>query len=256
MMQDYYLILELKQNATLDQIKQAYKCLAKIYHPDTLTGLTEAQRAHFTEKFKKINEAYTVLSDLTQKATYDAKLNKLEVAPSSIDFGIVDKGNKVIRTFSINHLGTPSKINISCPETWCTVTSIKSLSGNTTFPLSVEVTAETENLSPQKHAGRIDIDIDGLKSTVSLSISVRQVKPHSPPKSENVFTLLDAFAPVIDAITRDILDATTRSQAGRAARRVRHKAIIDEWAQFFNFFRWVMLLMGTLLVLFLLAVAV
>lgn len=186
-MKDYYLILRLLKNATPEQIKQKYRELAQIYHPDKLTGLSEKQKSHFTEEFKEINEAYQTLSDPTQKAEYDAKLNKLEVSPSSIDFGIVDKGSKAIRTFSINHLGTPRNIDFSCSEQWFTVTSIKSFSDDETFPLSVEVTAETKNLSPQKHAGRIDIDIDGLKSKVSLSISVRQVKPPSLPKS-GVFT--------------------------------------------------------------------
>src|SRR5690606_14421034 len=49
--------------------KAAYKSLAKKYHPDVNTG-----NAYYEEKFKKINEAYQVLSDASKKFFYDIKL--------------------------------------------------------------------------------------------------------------------------------------------------------------------------------------
>jgi len=187
-MKDYYLILRLPRSATPEQIKQKYRELAQIYHPDKLAGLSDKQKAHFTEEFREINEAYQILSDPTQKAAYDAELNRVEVSPSSIDFGIVEKGNKAVRMFSVNHLGTPCNIDFSCSEKWLTVTGVKSFSDDETFPLSVEVTAETKILSPQKHAAWIDIDIDGHKGKVSLSITVQQVKPSPTPPKSGVFT--------------------------------------------------------------------
>ncbi len=64
---DYYAILGVPRNATLDEIKRAYRRLALKYHPDRNPGDKEAE-----EKFKEISEAYNVLSDPEKRALYDA----------------------------------------------------------------------------------------------------------------------------------------------------------------------------------------
>jgi len=63
---DYYEVLELSKGAGTDEIKKAYKKLAKKYHPDMNPGDKAAE-----EKFKEINEAYAVLSDEEKRAKYD-----------------------------------------------------------------------------------------------------------------------------------------------------------------------------------------
>ena len=63
---DYYEVLGVNKSASEDEIKKAYKKMARKYHPDLNPDNKEAE-----EKFKEVNEAYEVLSDANKKARYD-----------------------------------------------------------------------------------------------------------------------------------------------------------------------------------------
>ncbi|CAA7599380.1 DnaJ domain protein [Acididesulfobacillus acetoxydans] len=81
MKRDYYEVLGLGKGAGDAEIKQAYRKLARQYHPDVNPGNKEAE-----EKFKEATEAYDVLSDPEKKARYD-QFGHAGVDPNAGGFG-------------------------------------------------------------------------------------------------------------------------------------------------------------------------
>jgi curved DNA-binding protein len=67
MAEDYYQILGVNRNATPEEIKKAYRKLAQKYHPDKAKGNKKEAEA----QFKKISEAYAVLSNVDKRKEYD-----------------------------------------------------------------------------------------------------------------------------------------------------------------------------------------
>lgn len=68
---DLYGILGISKTASADEIKSAYRGLAKKYHPDVYATASDAEKKAAEEKFKDIQHAYDVLSDPQKKAAYD-----------------------------------------------------------------------------------------------------------------------------------------------------------------------------------------
>ena len=66
---DYYETLGIERNASDDEIKKAFRKLARVHHPDVHTG--DQQKKVSEEKFKEINEAYEILSDQEKRRRYD-----------------------------------------------------------------------------------------------------------------------------------------------------------------------------------------
>jgi len=76
-MKDYYYILGIKQNASSEDIKKAYRKLSLKFHPDKNEG-----DDFFTERFKEIQEAYETLIDNTKRNRYDnLKTNSATTQP-------------------------------------------------------------------------------------------------------------------------------------------------------------------------------
>ena len=64
---DYYKLLGVERSAGEDEIRKAFRKLARLYHPDVAKNKKESE-----EKFKEINEAYEVLGDAEKRKKYDA----------------------------------------------------------------------------------------------------------------------------------------------------------------------------------------
>jgi DnaJ domain len=75
---DYYALLGLKPSASVREIRQAYRELSKLYHPDTTT----LPSAIATAKFQRLNEAYATLSSADQRLAYDQKAGYSRVVVS------------------------------------------------------------------------------------------------------------------------------------------------------------------------------
>ena len=63
---DYYVVLGVPRNASSEDIRKAYKRQALLFHPDKNPNNKDAE-----EKFKKISEAYTVLTDPNKREVFD-----------------------------------------------------------------------------------------------------------------------------------------------------------------------------------------
>lgn len=113
---DYYKILNVSKEATQDEIKKAYRKLAKQYHPDQSTNSD-----HDTAKFKEATTAYEVLSDKTKRGQYDrGELNQAGVnfRPNTADttyswggWGVDDIFNSVMNGGSF-HRTKPKGQNV------------------------------------------------------------------------------------------------------------------------------------------------
>ncbi|KAL4571776.1 hypothetical protein LXL04_018541 [Taraxacum kok-saghyz] len=73
---DYYKVLGLSSNATKDEIKEAFRNIAKKFHPDKHSASPKSVRDGATVRFKQASEAYEVLVDDHKRADYNLRANR------------------------------------------------------------------------------------------------------------------------------------------------------------------------------------
>jgi molecular chaperone DnaJ len=112
MARDYYEILGVSRDSSKEEIKRAYRRLARKYHPDV------NKEPGAEERFKEINRAYEVLSDNELKARYDrfgeAGLSGAAAAASGFqDFAGMGGFADIFESFFTNFAGAGSRL---CPQ--------------------------------------------------------------------------------------------------------------------------------------------
>lgn len=121
---EYYDLLGIKRDASTTEIKKAYRQLAKKYHPDRHSDKNEETRKKFSEKFKKISEAYSILSDNEKRETYN-KFGKDGIDKSEFKFDVSDLFGNIFGFTSPGKTDrdvTIHKIHISLEEFYTGVT--------------------------------------------------------------------------------------------------------------------------------------
>ena len=101
---DYYKILGVERTASHDDIRKAFRKLARQYHPDVAKD-----KKHAEEKFKEINEAYEVLGDAEKRKKYDNLGADWNAGFHPPPPGGRGGGGDSFRTYSWNGGGTPSE---------------------------------------------------------------------------------------------------------------------------------------------------
>lgn len=86
---NYYEILQVDKKASEEVIDKAFKVLAKKYHPDTQQ---EDKKEWAEQKFKELNNAYEVLSDMEKRSQYDATL---EEELSEMELALIQKNRQL-----------------------------------------------------------------------------------------------------------------------------------------------------------------
>jgi len=115
----YYNILGVDKNASKNDIKQAYRKLAKKYHPDMHTDKDKKVQEQFVEKFKQINEANDVLSNEQKRRTYDTQNVNNIMSFFNKPFGMHHK-HRQRRPKKLKYIA--HKIRVSLDEFYCGVT--------------------------------------------------------------------------------------------------------------------------------------
>jgi len=159
---NHYEILGLPKNATPEQIKAAFRTLAKEYHPDV------NKNPEATEQFKMLNEAWQILMDQEKRASYDRQLEDLDrvskaaeyasnMMPGKAKFAYTNAGYEIISGIPMQQLTpdqlaayTPAAIIVSAEQLY---SAIKNPDDTKIQLIQVMGPAESQALSALLEAG-------------------------------------------------------------------------------------------------------
>jgi len=188
---DYYEILGIQRNASPQGIKEAWLYWVNILHPDRMSKMPEHIRIKAQEDLKKVNEAYSVLSDSRKRAEYDRRMGasvdvkvsgyeqtepkpKVEIYPAIIFLDSMKPRAKQKGTFFIRNVGGDySKVLISNPEKWIKIIRTESLYPGKKLPMRVDL----EAIAPERGktvGSEIRVRVDEAEACVIVRLSTRK----------------------------------------------------------------------------------
>jgi DnaJ domain len=167
----HHVVLDLPVDASPDQIKNQYKLLVRIYHPDRYQDART--RSYAGHKLKRINQAYSAL-------VKRARALPVEPRPlaynSQLDFGVMAEKSIQTLYFQIENFDgvvQNARLTLSEENSWFHVSAGVSLLAGTAFPMQFAVVADTSQLAAgQAHQGWIDIQINELAVRVAVTVAV------------------------------------------------------------------------------------
>ena len=189
---DYYQILDVPPDATLEAIKEAYRYLAFAFHPDRFPEGHEARR-RAEEDFKRINEAYEVLSDPGERERYDREYRlcgdgaakgpdtrpaRLTLDPAEITVTGVTPGQTVEVSFTVDvgsGAADADQLRIQPDQPWVSILRVgaESIAPPDMFPLRVTAELDTYALVPgQTYQSDLYVMVGGRAAGLTLVLSV------------------------------------------------------------------------------------
>ncbi|WP_322971517.1 J domain-containing protein [Faecalibacter sp. LW9] len=175
-MKDYYYILGVKPNASNEEIKKAFRKLSLKFHPDKNDG-----DLFFQERFKDIQEAYEILSDLNKREEFDIKLNALNQQNIGSNF------NPEIILFNVNKKSC--QYNDEITFTWKTINS--NLVKISPFG-AVEPIGQKRFIVKNFKKPYLNFEITAINTNIN-----RQISSNVTVKNNTYFELYEHFKTVI-----------------------------------------------------------
>ncbi len=196
-MKDYYQIMGLAPDATLQEIRARYRTLVRIYHPDRIKRSGDKEYAE--NLLKDINEAYQILSDPHSRERYDrsrargeqgpgkdasttadgsdesseARADGFWCLPQVAYFGWVPAG--ALRTLQVMvgcGRGPSSDLQCWSVDPWVAVRVDARLPGDKSDAASVTVGVKTAGLSPGCHRGQVRLALNGERLVLPVVVLV------------------------------------------------------------------------------------
>ena len=185
--EDYYEILGISWQATLEEIRSAYQDQCFILHPDRMRGTRASAQKRAEEQLKRVNQAYEVLKDAQKRQQYDYDWNnktarpqpnsvpkpKPTVDPPYIRFDDVEAGEIMRASFVIHNVGGPfSEIWFIPPDSWVRVVCWAPLSNTDKLPLEMEIEAVGEEYG-KTYTESITVKLDDEETQVRIELCTK-----------------------------------------------------------------------------------
>ena len=97
-----YDLLECTPSSSQDEIKTSYHRLLLVHHPDKKLNQTSDQNSSSIDEFLKLQSAYKILSDPTQRLAYDSLLKQIDLTNKATEIGAYDYDNSTNKFFMLN----------------------------------------------------------------------------------------------------------------------------------------------------------